>query len=166
MSKKKQKEKDKSKDKETSSSKLTQELSRKVSIPLQKLNQAMDEVLEDLFYGPEDLGFEPDLDLFESDGLLVMEIVLPGIEPEDLFLRVEPDKLILQGELLTSDDFDETEAFISERFYGPFQRIVDLPVDVDPNGTEAFYKDGILRIEMPIDEDAEDYRQGRDIDVS
>jgi HSP20 family protein len=150
--------------------KETDDLKEKISVPLKKLSQAVDEVMEDLFLSPEAMAFEPDLDLFESGGMLIMEVVLPGVEPEDIFLKVDPNKLLIQGELLESEDYDEGETFIAERFYGPFQRIVDLPVTIDPNATEAFYRDGILRVEMMIEgssdedyeEDYEDYDENHD----
>ena len=33
-----------------------------------------------------------------------------------------------------------------ERFSGPFQRVIALPEDVDPDRVEAKYNDGVLQI--------------------
>ncbi len=34
--------------------------------------------------------------------------------------------------------------------YGPFQRVIQLPEDVDPSSAEATYDKGLLRIVVPI----------------
>ena len=41
----------------------------------------------------------------------------------------------------------------SEFHYGRFQRVVPLPAQVQNNAVEADYKDGILRLHMPKDEE-------------
>jgi HSP20 family protein len=42
---------------------------------------------------------------------------------------------------------------------GPFRRIVELQVDVDAERAKATYEDGILRIELPLREQAETSRR-------
>jgi HSP20 family protein len=41
------------------------------------------------------------------------------------------------------------EGFRAERFYGAFQRTVQLPAQVDPNKVKASYQDGILKVVLP-----------------
>jgi HSP20 family protein len=34
--------------------------------------------------------------------------------------------------------------------YGPFERVLELPSDVDPDRVEAKYRDGLLWIYLPL----------------
>jgi HSP20 family protein len=123
--------------------------------PLSKLGQMTGEVYADLFPPQEVEQYEVFLDLFESDGLLVLEAALPGIDPQEIELTVDSESVFMKGDVLESEDFNEEEAFIIERLYGSFSRTISLPYNVDPNRVEGFYRDGILRVEMPIEEDAD-----------
>ena len=42
---------------------------------------------------------------------------------------------------------------------GPFRRIVELQVDVDSEQAKATYEDGVLRIELPLRDQAEATRR-------
>ena len=42
---------------------------------------------------------------------------------------------------------------------GPFRRIVELQVEVDPERAKATYEDGVLRIELPLREQTETSRR-------
>ncbi|MFP4497851.1 MAG: Hsp20/alpha crystallin family protein [Vulcanimicrobiota bacterium] len=131
---------------------------------LTKIYQAMHFILTDLFHDHPGLHFEPAIDLFENNGFLILEMEIPGVDPDDLNLRVEATSVKLRGEILTSEDFDSENAIINERFYGPFKTTIGLPLSVDPSLTEAYYLDGILRVEMTVDEE-EEYLPGAAIEI-
>ena len=42
---------------------------------------------------------------------------------------------------------------------GPFRRVVELQVEVDPDRAKATYEDGVLRIELPLRDPAETTRR-------
>lgn len=127
---------------------------RRILDPMTKLSQMMVEVHSSLFPPPEEMEYEVYVDLFESDGLLILEAVMPGIDKKEVLLKLGSDSISFSGEVLLSEDHSEDEAFLSEAPYGKFSRTIILPYSVDPSESEAFYRDGILRVEMPIDEEA------------
>lgn len=124
--------------------------------PLSRISQMMIELHNDLVHPPEGVDYEIYVDLFENDGTLILEAPVPGVDPKEVLLKVSSEALSLSGEVLESADYNEEEAFISETMFGKFSRNIILPYNVDVNSTEAFYRDGIIRVEMPIEEDAED----------
>ena len=48
------------------------------------------------------------------------------------------------------EEVEKNNYFSEECFWGHFDRTIVLPVEVDSDKVSAFYKKGILRIEMPI----------------
>ncbi len=140
-----------------SKSEIAGNIYRRFAEPLTLLCQMMLEVHNSLSILEEEVEYELFLDLFESNGSLIMEAVLPGIDPREVKLMVSSDTLDLSGEVLESEDYNEEDAYISETPFGRFARTLVLPVSVDPERTEAYYRDGILRVEMPVDEMADHY---------
>jgi len=90
----------------------------------------------------------PALESFLRDDQIVVRADLPGIDPKEVEIQVEGDRLTLSGERKTVDE-DKSRSF-REVSYGRFERSVQLPPGVDPEGVKAAYKDGVLEITMPV----------------
>jgi HSP20 family protein len=73
---------------------------------------------------------EPLTDIIEGKEDVSVTVELPGVEKEDIDLRVIEDEL-------------EITVNTPQRKY---HKRVDLPVDVKPNSTKATYKNGILDV--------------------
>ncbi len=74
----------------------------------------------------------------------------PGIDPEKIQLDLDRRVLTIAGErsVAPSGQDDRTTAHINERFRGRFRRVVSLPEDIDPDGVEADYRDGVLHVSV------------------
>ena len=95
----------------------------------------------------------PAVDVFETDGKLVVEMELPGVDIErDVEIKVEEDMLDISGETHSDRDYTEEGAHITERSFGSFQRRILLPDGVDPDAIEASYTAGILNVTVPLPE--------------
>jgi HSP20 family protein len=88
----------------------------------------------------------PAVDIRESDNNVVLAAELPGVNPDDVELRVENNTLYLKGERKLEGS--EESYYQTERVYGPFARAFTLPDSVDPNNVVAEFKDGILSIKL------------------
>ncbi len=121
---------------------------------LSSINETMLETVSELFVSDTD-PFFPQIDLYKTDGYLVLLAEVPGAKLEDLYVWVDPEYVILRGEIPIPPDYEEDELFIGERSYGPFQRKVKLPYRVEPAECEGYFGDGILRLDMIISEDSE-----------
>ena len=75
----------------------------------------------------------------------------PGIDPGKLEVSVDRGLLTIAGERPNDlpEESDKLSVFASERFSGPFKRVVSLPQDADAARVEASYRDGIVRIVIP-----------------
>jgi len=96
--------------------------------------------------------WEPAVDIYELDGLVVVIMDVAGVDPGRLNVYAESRKLTVSGERrlpfanLTCIHQLEIE-------YGPFERTVALPVAVDVSGTTSECRNGFLRVTLPVQRD-------------
>ena len=74
----------------------------------------------------------------------------PGIDPASIDVQIEKGVLTIAGERKPTTPNKDAKAtvHIDERFAGRFRRVVTLPDDVDPNGVNANYRDGVLHVSV------------------
>ncbi len=74
---------------------------------------------------------------------------IAGVEIEEVGLRIEGRKLVIEGRRGPAADEGEVYQQIEiER--GPFRRVIELGADVRAGEAVARYEDGILRVELPL----------------
>lgn len=111
-------------------------------------------------------GFTPNVDVYYCGDpqRAVVKVDLAGVELDEVGIEVGNRQLAIVGERHVQD----TEGRVYQQVEipsGPFRRVVELQVDVDPERASANYEDGILRIELPLRDPAETTRRvpiGRD----
>ena len=92
----------------------------------------------------------PALDIFEKDGKFYVNAELPGMQDKDIEIEVTDDALTISGEKRDEREVKEDNYFRSERSYGGFRRQVALPAGADTDHIEATFKDGVLKIAIPV----------------
>ena len=91
----------------------------------------------------------PPVDIFERKDHLVLRAEVPGVQKEDMDVRIENGVLTLHGERKQEVDVKEENAHRMERVYGAFTRSFSLPTTVDAAKVTATYKDGVLEVTVP-----------------
>ncbi len=91
----------------------------------------------------------PPVDLYETKTDVVVVMDLPAIDSKRLIVSITGNLLSVEGERKTDDPEGAEAYFRSERYFGPFQRRIDLPSEVAADEAKASYKDGVLRITIP-----------------
>lgn len=91
----------------------------------------------------------PPVDIFERQDHLVIRAEIPGVQKEDMDVRIENGVLTLHGERKQDTEVKEENAHRMERIYGSFARSFSLPTTVDASKVSATYKDGILEVTVP-----------------
>ena len=131
--------------------------------PFSALQKDIDGVLDNFFspFGtvrsvrPETL-FEsrwaPRMDIEEDSGRIYVKAELPGVNESDIDLSIAGNVLTIAGEKKEEKKEKDGRSIISERFYGSFSRSITLPADVGADKITADFKDGILSIEIPLEE--------------
>jgi HSP20 family protein len=91
----------------------------------------------------------PAMNVWVNNDGIVVTAELPGIDPENLDISVRENTLTLKG-VRDEIELQEGETYHRrERGYGNFQRVFQLPFQVNASGVEATYEKGILRIVLP-----------------
>ena len=96
-------------------------------------------------------GFRPQVDAFRTPDppQLTIVVELPGVQPEGVHVVVDDHRVLIAGER-PRPKIDGAGWQQMEIEYGPFQRTIALPDDVDPAQATADYEHGLLRIVMPV----------------
>jgi HSP20 family protein len=100
----------------------------------------------------ERTGWVPAVDAFERDNRFVIRVELPGVERDDIEVRIEDGELVLSGERKRDAEFKDDNAYRRERVFGSFSRTFRLPDTLDVDKIEAKYENGVLTVEMPKSE--------------
>jgi HSP20 family protein len=105
-------------------------------------------------------GFSPHVDVYYCGDpqRAIVKADLAGVELAEVNIELSGRELVISGER----PVQETEGRVYQQVEidsGPFRRIVELQVDVDPERAKATYEDGVLRVELPLRETAESSRR-------
>jgi HSP20 family protein len=97
-----------------------------------------------------EIGWCPEIDVFEKDNRLVTKIDLPGIKKEDVKVEVTDGQLAISGERRREAEEKGEEFYRCEREYGSFHRSVPLPEGAKIEDVKATFTDGVLEVSVPL----------------
>lgn len=86
------------------------------------------------------------LSVWEDERGVYIEVDVPGLQPDDVDVRIEDGTLRISGE--RSPLQREQKCWYEERSFGRFERIIGLADTVDPSTVEASLRDGVLRLTL------------------
>jgi len=98
--------------------------------------------------------WSPAVDIYETEGEIVVQAELPGMDRKDISLNLENNVLTIRGDRQFNKETKEDNYHRIERSYGGFSRSFSIPTTVDEDKIRADYKDGVLRIALPKKEQA------------
>ena len=121
----------------------------------ERMRREMDELFGDVLersFGGRRAGFSPRVDVsYAADPpRAIVTAELAGINPDELELEVRGRELVIAGH---RGPVDETEGRVFQQIeieHGPFRRTVQLGAEVVADEARATYNEGILRVEVPL----------------
>jgi HSP20 family protein len=123
---------------------------------MKRLHAELEDVFNELWQGPrfgvQRRAFAPRIDVMrteEPDELRVV-VELPGIDPGDVSIIVNERALVVSGRRQRLQPEGQHSYHLLEIPYGPFERRIGLPVDVDPDKARATYDRGLLVVTLPV----------------
>jgi HSP20 family protein len=137
--------------------------------PLSRLRSEVDRLFDDFPFRLPSMPFSglmpaaPAVEMKETAKSYKITAELPGMEPEDVEVSFEDGMLRIAGEKKEEREENERGYRLSERRYGAFERVVQLPAAADRDGIKAKFKNGVLTVTVQKDGKAE--RQPRRIAV-
>src|SRR6202049_2115713 len=91
----------------------------------------------------------PNIDISETDKAIEISAEMPGLERKDGEISIEDDTLTIRGEKTVEEDQKDKNVQHSERSYGVFLRVLQLPPGIDPANVQATMSNGVLKITIP-----------------
>jgi HSP20 family protein len=118
------------------------------------IRNEIDNLLHEFFGGPIHTGplaaeWLPPADITETEDRVFIKAELPGIEDKDIELSLSGNMLTIRGEKKHAKEEKGENHYLGDRFYGSFRRTFQLPVDIEPDKTEATFDKGVLKISVP-----------------
>ena len=89
--------------------------------------------------------FTPAVDIFETEGEIVLLADMPGVAPEDIEIDLRDDMLTLSGDVALSGAGDGAEVLV-EFDTGRYYRQFTLSEAIDQTKIEATSDQGVLRL--------------------
>ena len=126
--------------------------------PLSSLRREMDELFSRFFGDGEQgsawmapsLGYVPQTESWVQDNKLHIKADLPGIDPKDVEVTVEGNRLTLKGERKAEHEEKEGNYMHREVRYGSFVRTFPIPEGVKAEDVQASYRNGVLELTLPL----------------
>ncbi len=92
--------------------------------------------------------FVPPVDIYENEQSIVLKLEVPGVEQNDLDIRIEDQTITIRGERKFEKEVKEENFHRVERRYGSFQRSFTLPNTVNTENVSADYDKGVLKVTL------------------
>lgn len=124
------------------------------------LRQQMDRLFDQLMGGwgmlrstPETpTGIVPNAEVYMTDHDVVVTAELPGLEARDLNVEITEQAVYMGGEIKRENEVKEDGYYRSERHFGRFDRVIQLPARIKESEATAALKNGLLTIRAPLAE--------------
>ena len=85
---------------------------------------------------------------------VLVKIDIPGLNKEEMDISIQGDLLTIKGEKKMENEISKERYYKSERFYGSFNRTIQLASEIKENEVSATYKNGVLELHLPKKEEA------------
>jgi HSP20 family protein len=99
-------------------------------------------------------GWRPAVNAYRCVDQFVIFVDLAGVPAESIEVTAEPGRLVVRGLRPAPEPAcqrsDLAQLLALEIDHGSFERALDLPQEVDPQRVQTEYRDGLLRIQLPL----------------
>lgn len=93
-------------------------------------------------------GWEPAMNVFETDGEFVVIMDISGMEPKEIAVFTDGNILRISGVRKDLIPAGKKQFHALEIQVGPFQRLIGVPVPVDKDSMTTRYANGLLEIRL------------------
>lgn len=101
-----------------------------------------------------DAKWRPAVNAFKLSDRFLVCVDLAGMEKPAISVRAEPHRILISGTRPAPepphDIAGPSHALAMEIDYGPFERVIELPAEIEPERVTATYRAGLLWIDLPL----------------
>ena len=125
---------------------------------LSRVKREIDLLIKDMVSGAsvasdtilKDSGSDVNIDILQNEKFVIVKADLPGMEKDKISITLENGRFLkIAGsrEMIKSEK--SPGVVRQERFFGNFEKVIELPCEVESSGIVATYRDGVLEITIP-----------------
>lgn len=96
----------------------------------------------------EEIGQLP-VDVYETPREVIIQTLIAGVLPEHLTINITRDVVSISGKREENKSISQESYHIQELYWGSFERVIDLPVEVEIDSAEAIERHGLLMLKLP-----------------
>jgi HSP20 family protein len=125
---------------------------------LSRVKREMDLLIKDMVSGAsmasdtvlKDFGGDVNVDILQNEKFVIVKADLPGMEKDKINIALENGRYLkISGSREVLKSQNAPGIVRQERFFGNFEKTIELPCEVENSGINATYKDGVLEITIP-----------------
>ena len=117
-------------------------------------NDVFESIFNDTFFNDRMITRVPAVNMSETADYFQVDLAVPGLKKQDFKISLNRNVLNIGVELQAQNNEEEKRYAKREFSYSSFVRSFTLPEQADHNRIEAFYEDGILKVEIAKKEEA------------
>lgn len=99
-------------------------------------------------------GWRPAVNAYRCPDKFVVFVDLPGVPRESFNWSATNRRLVIRGERPTPEPgcqrSDLAQLLALEMDHGFFERVLELPQDIDPTGITINHRDGVYQMNLPL----------------
>lgn len=92
-------------------------------------------------------------DMWEEDDKVNIEMALPGIKKEDIKINITGEKVCISGQRSEKEESEKKRTYLYRSMESSFEQTFNLPTKIDPDKSEAEFKDGVIKVVLSKAED-------------
>ncbi len=129
-------------------------MSRDPADPIENLQREFERLFHGLVYRRHpsshfaEPAWSPAADLVVSRSSARVLIELAGVPRENVRVRLRGRELEITGRRSQPERHSSAHYHRAEIVFGEFRRVIELPWEADPAKVQAFYRDGMLEVEL------------------
>jgi HSP20 family protein len=136
--------------------------------PFARMRQEMEGMFNGMlgdWTGPSSLfsrgagSFVPSVEINETAKEIRVTAELPGLEEKDVEVSLLEGALWIKGEKRQEHEEEKGDVYTCERQYRAFQRMIQLPMEVEADKIKATFKKGVLKVTLPKTKEAQSKRR-------
>ena len=98
--------------------------------------------------------WRPAINAYRCGDHFIICVELAGVDKSTIHVLAEPRRLTIHGKRNPPEPPCESSQPVQvlemEIDYGPFERVIELPAEVDPNRVRAEQREGLLWVDLPL----------------
>ena len=125
-------------------------------ISLSHIHHALSMITDRLWHGAIELrpldgqDWAAAVDLVCQQDCFILKADLPGMDGSQVDLRIENDRVYISGQRISDRPDGSSEQFMrTERRFGKFRRVIQLPDPIDQDAVTATFSKGVLTMMLP-----------------